>query len=397
MNSIPDTATQCSDTANAPCELPSHANDYWRPTNRRHPCPVCGHRGYCEMSVNGRWRHCMFTASDLPWSKRQGGYLHRATDDDALDPAHDEATQSAATEPAAPCADSATLNAAYRLLHNLWPLTDADLALLTGPAHGLSAQQARALCATVPDDTLGLRRALNALIDRFGVTATLTIPGFYLADNGHLAFTGADLLFFRSDVHECITGAQIRLRHPREGQQKYVYLSSTRYGGPTPGSAPHVARRRNVARHGEVWITEGIKKATIAADALGVPVVGLLGVGTWRQAITVVRDLDATTVVIALDQDITPRATEMVERCRRGLAQALTKAGYIVKVATWPADIAKGLDDLLLIGETPDVVPYRSLSRVTVPRRVPGIPLPLTIRRVGVPLPHAARVAGVRL
>ena len=383
--------------------LVSDARDYWRATNRRHPCPQCGHRGYCEVSVDGRWCHCMYHASDLPWSKRQGGYLHRlaeATGDDLLGQASREAAWAAAIAmtPPALCADIDTLDAAYRLLHDLWPLCDEDLALLTGPAHGLSVAQARALCATVPDDTLGLRRALNALIERFGVKTLLTVPGFYMADNGHLACAGADLLFFRRDVHGRVTGAQIRLRRPREGQQKYIYLTSTRYGGPTPGSAPHVAHPQRLIRHGEVWITEGIKKAVVAADALGVPVIGLLGVGTWRQALAVVRAVAATTVVIALDQDTKPKATEMVGRCQRGLSSTLVKAGYTVKIATWPADTAKGLDDLLLGGHTPAIAAHAVKAARLLALAMPvGVTLPALGQPTGLQLPALSCPSGAHL
>jgi len=360
----------------------SVARGYWVGTNRRRPCPQCGHRGYCEVSVDGQWCHCMYHASDRPWTKRQGGWLHPLLDG-ALDAAGDTPTRTAAAvEPTPPAADPDTLDAVYRRLHTLCPLADDDRALLTGPGHGLTDDQARALCATVPNDMESRRRVLNPLVDAVGVKTLLAVPGFYLTENTRVDLVGAGLLLFRHDVRGRLTGAQWRLRHPKEGQPRYIYLTSTRVHGPSPGSAPHVARPPGKVHSHTIWITEGIKKAMVVADTRGVVTIGLLGAATWRQALPVTRELAARTVVIALDQDTAPPAKEMVDRCRRGLAHALARSGCQVILASWPAEVAKGVDDLIQSGVAPLLTPAnargaRRLALTRPPgRRLPGVTRP---------------------
>ena len=51
----------------------------WLRVSRRHPCPVCRKTDWCGYSEDGRLAICMRVPSDRP--TRNGGYLHRLTDD----------------------------------------------------------------------------------------------------------------------------------------------------------------------------------------------------------------------------------------------------------------------------------------------------------------------------
>jgi len=74
-----------------------------------------------------------------------------------------------------------------------------------------------------------------------------------------------------------------------------------RPGGASSGAPVHGAGR--AAPRTTVWITEGPLKATVAADRLGVPVIGVPGATLWTHALPVLARLAPTTVVQALDQD----------------------------------------------------------------------------------------------
>src|SRR5690348_2224311 len=48
----------------------------WRRVNRRHPCPVCSHTDWCEVSDDGLTVHCMRQPGDKEIDWRGGGWLH---------------------------------------------------------------------------------------------------------------------------------------------------------------------------------------------------------------------------------------------------------------------------------------------------------------------------------
>ncbi len=317
----------------------SAANDYWRETARARPCPICQHEGWCEVSEDGQWAHCMREGNGAEWSRaggapvRNGGWLHALTG--AGLPSRPVPVKEPRGGPAAEATDGATQAAIYAQLLSLCPLSDRHRALLTGPGHGLNQEQASRY-GTLPEIHEDRRRVISALIERHGIKALLGTPGFFLTANNRVDVAGAGPIFPRRDPHGLITGFQVRRRDPQPGEQKYYILSSSRApdGGPGPGSACHVARPRDgVIRDARIYVTEGIKKADVMADALGAVVIGVLGVATWRSALPVLAELAGDVMVIAFDSDEKPRTVAHVEACRRHLAAATIEFEYAVRIA----------------------------------------------------------------
>lgn len=176
-------------------------------------------------------------------------------------------------------------------------------------------------------------------------------PGFFRTRQGSWQATGLrGILVPVRDEEGRLVGAQIRLDHDQHG--RYRWLSSGGLpGGVASGSPCHVAPGSGT----EVWVTEGPLKADLAADRLGVPVLGLAGVTTWRRALPLLEALRTSTVILAFDQDIRPATQRTVEDQARRLETACRNAGWTVRRATWSAEY-KGLDDALAANTRPAIV-----------------------------------------
>ncbi|MEM1368907.1 MAG: plasmid replication protein, CyRepA1 family [Cyanobacteria bacterium P01_H01_bin.15] len=175
--------------------------------------------------------------------------------------------------------------------------------------------------------------------------------------------------------------------------------------------------------HPEVplFITEGAKKTGTLLTA-GYAAIGLPGIHSGYRS---PRDSDGTRigrsaliphlkrlagqqreVYIAFDQDTQGTTVQAVNAAVRKLGQLITKAGSQVKVVTWPADLGKGIDDLVANhGQKPldvacqdaaslDVWKAQSWTRLTrIPdielaeRYLPDVDIPKQARLVGLKSP----------
>ena len=345
----------------------------WKRVTKHTPCEVCGAKKLCEYTDDG-WLHCFDDTAarargGRPWDKRQGGYLISPDNrpartlslllsQPALTPL---AVAPPALEPprAVPSADADTLHAVYTSLLELCPLMKAHGELLTGAAHGLTVEQARRY-GTLPRDA---RKVCAALEERHGRATLLGVPGFVETD-GRLVVRGAGIIMPTRDVQGRIVAIDVRREKVEPGQAKYFKLSSGTAGGASSGTPAHVARPRELRDARTVYVTEGVKKADVAADALSGVVVGVVGHSTWRHALPALDELaeaGATECVIALDRDTNPQTAEKVNASRRQLAAAAVELGYAVRLAVWDAAAAKGLDDLVQAGLTPMRERYRPL------------------------------------
>lgn len=171
-------------------------------------------------------------------------------------------------------------------------------------------------------------------------------PGFFRLPSGDWWAHGpAGLLVPVLGPDGRVAGAQIRVDQPGA---RYRWLSSGGLpGGVASGSPCHVARGEGDT----LWITEGPLKADRVRDRLGVTVLGLAGVTTWRQAWRLAVGLTPRTVVIALDQDAEPATRAVVARHATQLARACRDAGLQTRQATWDGPW-KGIDDALQNGAT---------------------------------------------
>ncbi len=169
-------------------------------------------------------------------------------------------------------------------------------------------------------------------------------PGFFQSPSGAWWAHGpAGLLVPVLGPDGRVVGAQIRV--DQDGA-RYRWLSSGGLpSGVASGSPCHVARGQGDT----LWITEGPLKADLARDRMGVTVLGLAGVSTWRKAWRLAVSLRARTVVIAFDQDPDPATRATVTAQAAALAHACAEAGVVTHRATW-AGPWKGLDDALRAG-----------------------------------------------
>ena len=128
---------------------------------------------------------------------------------------------------------------------------------------------------------------------------------------------------------------------------KYVYLSSKKCGGPGPGSPVHVpagiTRPVDLAR-----MTEGELKADVATTRSGVPTISMPGVGSWRAALEAARKLETKTIRLAFDADAV--GNPHVAKPLRDCSEAIITAGLILQLERWPAELGKGIDDVLASG-----------------------------------------------
>jgi len=140
------------------------------------------------------------------------------------------------------------------------------------------------------------RRAVAAQVYAIHREA-VDVPGFILRqqNRGDYVSLGGDvgIAIPVLNVAGQIVGLQILRDNRSDGQGKYRWLSSTRYGGPSPGTPIHIARPRSGSRSKRVWLTEGALKADIAAERLGEVVLAIPGVHALRDLPQTLLDLVA--------------------------------------------------------------------------------------------------------
>jgi DNA primase len=204
------------------------------------------------------------------------------------------------------------------------------------------------------------------------------IPGFSQYHGGWLHGAPGILLPVR-DLTGRIVGAQIR--PDRQDGAKYRWWSTPPTfrrddGTPAYPGGASAAPQAHVATPGagpldpdqpwpEIWVTEGVLKATIAAEYLGLPVIGIPGIRMGSLALRPFLDGRPASIVVAFDQDppgstaaqAVAEATESLVRALAALFPDLAAAGRL-GVAQWePAH--KGLDDALVADVWPTVIPAR--------------------------------------
>ncbi|HEY1376439.1 MAG TPA: DUF3854 domain-containing protein, partial [Gemmataceae bacterium] len=144
----------------------------------------------------------------------------------------------------------------------------------------------------------------------------------------------------------------LKVRRDNATSNKYVYVSSSKYGGPGSGAPPHVPLGAG-PKQALVRLTEGELKADIATALDGVPTIASPGTN-WQACLPVLKDLEVRTVLLAYDADAAanPQVGKKVAECFDGLQDA----GYEVQFERWPAEHGKGIDDVLAAGHQTEVL-----------------------------------------
>jgi hypothetical protein len=314
----------------------------WREV--RGSCPICQRRGWCRISPDGQMAACRrqdrgaIRRLDYPngpaWLHALGG----RTSYGPTAPPRPKHQASAATD--------ADLDRVYRQL-----LADPDLRLqprhrqhllARGLADGDLARNAYGSLPPACRAAVGRR-----LLERFDAGLLLTVPGVIAAEGRHgryLSIAGwPGILIPVRSTAGLVVGLVVRPDEAQPGK-KYVWLSSKRHGGPSPGSRVHVPA--GVAPCARAVVVEGTLKADVCRALSGRAIIGLPGCHVTAEAVEALRVLGVREPLLALDADAA--SNPHVARAQiEGLA-ALNMAGFDGGVLRWDPRLGKGLDDRLL-------------------------------------------------
>lgn len=348
------------------------------------PCPICG--GHAALP-QGRGTRCAgFTLERASYCTREEFAGRLAIDFDTEPPTYrhwltgpcdcglEHGVRSAPFTERTPVVaapdptlDAAARDAIYRLSLDLLDLRTEALADLT--RRGLSTDEAHAFgFRSFPRRGGEHQAVLAALVEAFGEATLRACPGF-TDKNNRLTFWTASpgrdgyVVPFR-DQHGRITGLQAKVLGGR-----YLTARGTRMD-----DLYHVF---GSARAGDLYVTEGALKATVAATLGGIATFAVAGQTLRPTHVAVVKALEPARVIVALDQEDNPRTEQARERWLR----LLSEAGLQTYVAVWEGadlDGPKGLDDLLQAG-----------GRLRI-RRASVVPSAFGERR----LPYATDAAG---
>jgi hypothetical protein len=328
------------------------SNRIWERVSSRRPCPICAKHKGCSVSTDGLVT-CLRVESDKPLDFGLGGWSH------SLSNPPPQQDRPLPLTPTARRAQPAALDLVYRALLNEHPLLER---------HQIHLRQKRGLKKEAIEcrgyRSWGFNRhsrlpIARQMVELFGSDAIDT-PGIIVRQQGerdqYVSLAGSPGLAIPiRNADDQIIGLQIMPDDRQPGGAKYLWLSSSHYGGAKPGTPVHVARPKDGGRKsGRVWLTEGPLKADIACELLGEIVIAVPGVNALAELIPTLTRLlelgDLVELVIALDSDW--HTNEKVAKARHLVAERSAALGIPVWLADWDT-ACKGLDDLLQAGGRP--------------------------------------------
>lgn len=198
----------------------------------------------------------------------------------------------------------------------------------------------------------------------------LAVPGLSLKD-GRPSFGVCDgILFPVKDWKGNIKSLRVRRDH-KGNSGRYLSASSTKYGGPGPGSQAHYCGFPEDGQADEVRLTEGEPKAIKAWEDTGVPTIGAPGVSQLAStqvfnALNLI--IRPKTVVLAPDSDAltnpnVARAVKNALACLKGNPGKRSRP-WKVYVEVWD-QAYKGIDDALIAGcEIQRLTPAEYLAKL---------------------------------
>lgn len=186
------------------------------------------------------------------------------------------------------------------------------------------------------------------------------IPGFYFNQKEGkwdcMTIKGIGLLI--RNCSQKVIGIQVRKTRVKEDESRYIWFASSfadgkegKEKGTGAGSPVDVVLPKK--KINRIVITEGKFKAIALAD-MGYLALSIQGVGNWRKAFEVAKrcKLENKQFLIALDSDFI--SNKGVQGSILALGEALSKEGP-TKVLVWKGEYGKGIDDVILNGNTSHV------------------------------------------
>ena len=304
----------------------------WRDVSSRVPCAGCGRHDWCQVSADGEAFACHRVPSDIHRVNAGGDvWLHFTGSGPRTPRPRPE------LPPPPPVADVQTRDRVYRALLSVLGLSDAHRAALS--ARGLTPDaigQGGYASLPAPAARPAVLRRLRAALDG---EIPADVPGIH---QGKL-LGSQGLLIPARDADGRIVALKVRADDPSAG--KYLWLSSARQGGASPGAPCHVPVWTGPV--GAVRVTEGPLKADVATRLSGRLTLGVPGVTAVRSAVPALRALGARSVVLAWDSDAS--SNPHVGRSLQRAVEIMREEGFGVALETWAPE-HKGIDDALAAG-----------------------------------------------
>jgi hypothetical protein len=196
-------------------------------------------------------------------------------------------------------------------------------------------------------DSVMIRKAVDDLLGKYEREKVLLVPGFVEKYDRVVFNASRGCLIPVRSLGGKIEAVKIRHDAGYTGP-KYSWASGK---DASCGNVVHVPL--GVSSPCEtVRLTEGELKADVAVALSGVPTISAPGVGNWRLALPVLKQLGAQKVLLAMDQDGKPGTLAAVEQA----LFSLTRERFEVALECWDSAAAKGIDDLLAADRQPEVV-----------------------------------------
>lgn len=317
------------------------AHGKWTAVTPAHPCPICGHGGWCRRSPDGSQIACRrveFGGQQKSYKDGSPYYLHRQGGSRPVPP------PVAPTQKHVQRADADILHKTYSALLGYLVLVQTHRENLQ--RRGLSAEAIRQNgYRSLP--VQGRSRITRYLQERFG-DAVLQVPGLAVKQGEkqpYLTIVGsAGLLIPVRDTEGRIVALQVRRNDPCDSSQRYRWLSSSAHNGPGSGAPVHCPRGV-VCPCAMVRVTEGPLKCDVAYHLSGIPTLAISCATSWRGVFSVLQRLQVKTCRLAWDMDW--RTNPHVARGLVECARALQQHGYTLEIETWQE--GKGIDDALLL------------------------------------------------
>lgn len=303
----------------------------WSSCTQRRRCPICGGSSWCSVRADGALVACRRNSTGRQREDRNGEtfWLHRG------DGAPIEECE-LPPEYTAHRASIETIDAAYRALLAQLSLTQAHREALGRRGLDAAAIARGGYRSLAGSGRTALGRSVAAITTLEGV------PGFHVAGSSWVVGGASGLLVPLRNLAGQIVALKVR-RDDANAEPRYLYLSSTRHGGPSAVHALHVPVGVEPRSCALLRITEGELKADVATHLSGVPTLSVPGVGSWRLAIEAAKALEPQLVQIAFDTDW--REKPPVARAALSLLDGMRAAGVTAELLDWNPRF-KGIDDL---------------------------------------------------
>lgn len=323
----------------------------WLPVSRQAPCPKCQKTTWCRTSADGATLICQRVddGTGVGRENQFGSYwVYRLSDS----PRGVWREQPYKKPEGAGMPSPLILNYVYQELLRHLPLSDDHMANLM--ERGLSEEEislrgykslSRRNCIYIGElltEKIGvapveIAEEIEKIAEEIAVSNSGgllgLVPGFLrevITEPWQIAGPPGLVIPVRNQFGQ-VVALKIRLDHATTGS-KYIYLSSTRYNGPSPGSPLHVPLTCTSDYHA-VRVTEGELKADIATALSGLFTLGLPGVSSWQKAISFLKSKEVQKVIVAFDSDHTTNRN--VAYALDQAVQGYSNEGFFVEVEKW--------------------------------------------------------------